>query len=236
MAVFNCPQCQHTQAVDDKHIGKAATCPKCKTQGVVQETSSNSPSPASDSGDDPHSRVIRGAAGPLGIRCDTWMDSQRHINKASTLRLEWLTVVDHTLPVRFTKPCGLVVHNRSNDYPLLLAYHADTALEIVDETVMAFQVRYLAFNVWAEHVVTLVAEEIADLQPGKHLRWHHTWGLYSEAEGTSHWASLAFVYRALLATGTVLTANMAFVVREARRFTEKFTEADLEPKMPKRDA
>ena len=37
MAVFTCPQCGHSQAVDDKHVGKNATCPKCKTQAVVQQ-------------------------------------------------------------------------------------------------------------------------------------------------------------------------------------------------------
>ena len=234
MAVFVCPKCRHVQTVDDKHIARIATCPKCKAQGVVEHgISSTEFNPVAE---ESLRRVIRATGGHLGIRCETWMDSERHINKASSLRLEWLTIVDDTLPVRFTKPCGLVVHNRSDDYPLQLEYKAETLLQIVDEAVMALEVRYLAFNVWAEHVVTLQAEEIADFQPGKHLRCHHTWGLYSDADGASHWASLAFVYRVLLATGTVLTANMEFVVREAQRFTGKITVDNLEPKAPKRDA
>lgn len=236
MAVFNCPQCGHAQAVEDKYTGRSATCPKCKTQGVVQQGSSTGSLPIPEPAGDADQRVIHEVAGPLGIRCDAWMDSQRHINKASSLQIDWWTVVDDSLPVRFAQPCGLVVHNRANDYPLLLAYHADTVVQVCDEPVMAFEVRYLAFNVWAEHVATVVAEEIADLKPGKKLRWNHNWDIASETEGTSHCASLGFVYRLRLANGKILTANLEFVLREAQRFMEKFTEADLEPTASKKQS
>ena len=35
MVLFLCDACAHSQAVDDKHIGKKATCPKCKRTGLV---------------------------------------------------------------------------------------------------------------------------------------------------------------------------------------------------------
>jgi uncharacterized RDD family membrane protein YckC len=35
MAVFYCPSCQYLKTVEDKHLGKSASCPKCKTRGTV---------------------------------------------------------------------------------------------------------------------------------------------------------------------------------------------------------
>jgi hypothetical protein len=45
MASFDCPRCGHFQLVDDKHIGRNATCPKCKARGVVQASMPASPPP-----------------------------------------------------------------------------------------------------------------------------------------------------------------------------------------------
>ena len=65
MALFTCPECGHSQAVDDKHIGKTATCPQCKAQGLVSRTE-DLPEKALDSGGEEPS-IRRSQGGPLGI-------------------------------------------------------------------------------------------------------------------------------------------------------------------------
>jgi hypothetical protein len=234
MAVFMCPDCGHAQAVEDKHIGKSATCPKCKTQGVVEKEQAPVAFVEEPSADDGRRRVEFASVGPLGIRCDSWIDHSRHINAASTLQIGWWTIIDETLPVRFNKVCGLTVHNEANDYPFELVYKASTCVEVFDEEIKAFEVRYLTFNTWAEHVSTLVAEEIRDGQPGKQFSRTHAWRLFSENEAESFCTSLCFVSRVRLASGGIAVADTGFVLREAQRIAERVTESDLSPKPPSR--
>jgi|694.fasta_scaffold90661_2 hypothetical protein len=231
MAVFNCPQCGHLQEVDDKHLGKTATCPKCKTQSVVKSEREASPVFIPD--EQPSRRVIQATAGPLGIRCDSWIDSQRHINKASSLRVGWWTIIDDTLPIRFFEPCGILAHNIANDYPLALRYAATTSVQCYDEMVAALEVRYMTFNVWGQHVATLVANEVQDLTVGHRIRYGHKWHLFSETEADVFCDSLCFISRVRLSSGTVREADLSFVLREAQRICEKVSESDLEPKAPK---
>jgi hypothetical protein len=79
MALFTCSQCGHTQAVEDKkYIGKTATCPKCKTQGMVDlDAAFNQSAPIFVPVEDKKATVLHVTAGSLGIRCDSWADSGR---------------------------------------------------------------------------------------------------------------------------------------------------------------
>lgn len=234
MALFTCPQCGHSQAVEDKHVGKSATCPKCKTQAPVKAGSFPVEVPAMASTDVKARNIVHTTLGHLGIRCDSWMDSERHINKASSLRIEALTVIDESLPIRFAEPCGLVVHNTANDYPLNLIYQGAVILRCCDEPVTAFETRHMTFNVWGEHVSTLRSSEVRNLEPGKRIRLEPAWYLYSESDANEFSMSLNFVSRVRLASGTLRVADTAFVLREAQRIAEKVTESDLEPRLPKR--
>jgi len=100
--------------------------------------------------------------------------------------------------------------------------------------IQAFEVRLLLFNVWGSHVGTLSASEIRDLKDGATYEQEYSWQLWSLTEGHEHHASIAYIARVRTADGRVLDADSAFILREAQRFTEKFTEADLEPKAPQK--
>jgi hypothetical protein len=232
MAVFVCPKCRHVQTVDDKHIARIATCPKCKAQGVVEHgISSTEFNPVAE---ESLRRVIRATGGHLGIRCETWMDSERHINKSSSLRVEWWTVIDESLPIRFAEACGLLVHNGANDYPLDLVYRTTTHLVCHDQTVTAYEVRFMTFNVWGEHTRTLVAGEVRDIAAGRAFRRQQEWHLYSTDEAEEYCVSLGFVSRVKLESGAVRNADPSYILREAQRLCEKVSEADLESKTPKK--
>jgi len=105
-----------------------------------------------------------------------------------------------------------------------------------EEAITALEVKYMTFNVWGEHVSTLLAVRVRDIQPGKGCEFKWSWHLFSETDAEEYCASLAFISRVRLATGGVVVANPDFVVREARRLCERVTEADLQPKMPRKDA
>jgi hypothetical protein len=234
MAVFICPRCGHSQAVDDKHIGKSASCPKCKMQGSVAVDGSHEVVPETAFVETDARRVIHAIAGQLGIRCDSWLDSERHINKASSLQVEAWTVIDDTLPIRFTEPCGMLAHNKANDYPLVLVYQGAGILACFDEPIVAFETRHLTFNVWGEHVETLAFARVRDVGVGKSIRIEPTWFLNSELEANEYCGSMSFVARVRTASGEVKSADMTYVLREAQRIVERVTASDLEPKAPKK--
>jgi hypothetical protein len=102
------------------------------------------------------------------------------------------------------------------------------------EPVSAFEVKYLTFNVWGEHVSTLQAVEIMDMKPGAQALRAQKWNVFSENEAEEFHASLGFISRVRMASGVVRNADNEFVIREAQRFSEKFTAEDLEPKPPRK--
>lgn len=231
MATFICPQCGHSQAVDDKHIGRNATCPKCKTQGVVERQVAAFPVPHNvDSGHEPVIR--RGFGGPVGIQ-------GLLVNKDSTLHYEWIIIDDPRMPATFTGVCGVTPAYdalNSSEYSQSYTYVAKYEWQAGDTPLSAIEIRFLTFDVWGSHVRTLCAEEIKDIAPGSKQREESTWRLYSDSEAWHHFASIAYVARVRTRGGAVINADADVILREAQRFTEKFTEADLEAKPPKKDS
>jgi hypothetical protein len=226
MAFFACLHCGHSQAVDDRYIGKVAACPKCRKQGKVTVPEASAPNAPATS-----ESILYSTAGPLGIRCESWIDSKRHINDFSSLQIEWWTLVDESLPVQFLHCCGLLVQNNASDYPLNLFYEAETNLQCVEESVRAYEVRYMAFGIWGTRIAHLSATEVRDFTAGKAIKHRHNWPGTSEADAREFCGSLAYVARVRLASGEIRNAEPALILREAKRICEKVTEADLETNM-----
>jgi hypothetical protein len=94
------------------------------------------------------------------------------------------------------------------------------------------QVRFLAFDVWGEHVRTLSLMEVTDVPANSKKELTGEWPLYSENDVEKHYASIAYIARVRLVDGRVMEAPTELVIEEARKFSAKFTEAALEPKLP----
>jgi hypothetical protein len=107
-------------------------------------------------------------------------------------------------------------------------YQANLSLD-VREPLSAVEVRFLTFDVWGQHVRTLKMDEVVDINVGK-KDLTGEWRLYSENECSEYYASIGYVSRARTKAGRVLEADPSAVIQEARKFSKKFTEADLEPK------
>lgn len=229
MAVFTCPECGHSQAVDDKHIGKNATCPKCKSQGPVEKLGDTYTGRNDVSAEMPSVRRCQGK--PYGL-------AGLLRNKESTLTHEWIVIDDPQMPVRMTDVWGVTPTydlEGSNEYHRSYHYKAPYEWETKDTAVSAVEVRFLTFDVWGGHVRTLTATVIRDVEAHSKTSEVGVWSLYSENEAWEHGASLGYIARVRTAVGKVTVANIDLVVREAQRFSEKFTEADLEPKAPKKN-
>lgn len=153
------------------------------------------------------------------------------VAKGSTLKREWIAVHDSTLPAQLEGTPGVVTVYVSRQYGGDYRYRTKFAVT-TREAVRAFEVRFLTFDVWGEHVRTLRFEEVADIAANTRKEVSGEWSLYSENDVEKHYASIGYIVRVRLAGGRVIDAPTDRVIEEAKKFSEKFTAAELEPKSP----
>jgi len=152
-------------------------------------------------------------------------------NKESDLRREWIFLDDPRLPIGFdlSKTKGIRTGKKFNGHTFDWLFETTTVLQVRDTPITALEVRHLTFDVWGEHVRTLTGTEIADRQPSEAITLEHTWNLYSDNEAWSFYASISFVAQVRTLEGRVIKAETDAVLREAQRFSEKFSVEQLEP-------
>lgn len=153
------------------------------------------------------------------------------INQGSTLKREWITVQDDTIPVEINKTVGVqTVYESEGRYSSSgYKYSAEYSIT-VKEALTAIEVRFLLFDIWGEHTRNLSATEIIDLAAGTTKTFDGKWNVYSENEVAEFYASIAYIAQVRTADGRVMKTNPGNVLDQAKRFSEKFTESDLEPK------
>lgn len=230
MAAFTCPACGHSQVVDDKHVGRNATCPKCKAQGVVGQSLA-----AANVTPEPHTeiRVRKIVGGWCGIYHLLYGGGLNPPESGTPLNLEWIVVDDPRLSLSFMDVCGVRVVGEVA--PERYEYSAEFHLRATESAVVAAEVRFLTFNVWGSHVRTLSVSRVQEVAPDKTLYALVTWHLGSKAEGEEHLASIGYVARVRTTDGTVIHADQEFILREARRYSETVAPEDLEPQSPRKE-
>ncbi len=226
MATFACLQCNHQQSVPDGYIGKRTKCPKCGESGTVKVgtelVTAEVVMPVSQEG----TVVLRQPGGSIR----TPLSRTIILNKESSLEREFITVIDKSLPAGLTSCVGIItVYEPETDYSTgQYQYSASYAVKALAE-IRAFEVRFLIFNLWGKHVHTLTATEIADLSAGEMRQCDGKWDLFDENEACEHYASIAYLAKIRTASGQVLEADIEPIIAEAKHFSSKFTDADLEP-------
>lgn len=153
------------------------------------------------------------------------------VAKDSTLEREWIAVHEPSLPAGFEGTPGVTTVYVRREYTGDYRYKADFTIN-AREALRAIQVQFLTFDIWGEHVRTLSFEEVSDIAAGAKRVFNGVWNVFSENDVEKHYASIAYIARVRLADGRVVDAPTAKVVEEARKFSEKFTAAQLEPKAP----
>lgn len=159
----------------------------------------------------------------------------------SSLKMRWLVIDDPRMPLKFEWVCGVIPSvdaERMIDAGggFFLCYKAEIAVMPTSDLLAAYEVRFMLFDLWGEHSATLSATMVRDCQSGRLQKEQSRWPLWSESEGWKHFASIGYVARAITIGGQLFSADNAFILREAKRFSETITEADLEPKSPKKDS
>ena len=112
------------------------------------------------------------------------------------------------------------------DYSKRFLFSAKYVL-IAKEPVSAVEIRFILFDLWGEHMVTLVSTEVKDLSVGRHsldAEWQS-----SEHDCSLFYASIGYIARVRTADGRIVEIAPEPVIQEARRIAKKFTPANLEP-------
>lgn len=230
MAVFTCPQCGHSQAVDDKHVGKNATCPKCKTQAVVA-------SPSTPSGVAVHEVREHEFHEILTSRQPR---QEYFAQRVPTLMLDWVVINDRRHPLRFSSACGVLPSFEGRrsvvdgtpapgpDGRIDWGYEVQADLEVTSNGIHAYEIHFLLFDIWGLFKATLQAYEVLERKAKTHLRKDFRWASVSRRDMECHLASIAYVSRVRTKDGETLRADNDFIVREAQRYAEQFTAESLE--------
>jgi hypothetical protein len=144
------------------------------------------------------------------------------VRPKSTLKREWITVNDSTLPLELVGNIGVrPVDGGSYGYVSRYTVRAR-------DSITAFEVRFVVFNVWGDVIRTLSSTEVEDIPAGDEREVLEDWSVESEKEATGCYASLGFVARVRTKSGKVSAANMDPILREARKLSARVTAADLE--------
>jgi hypothetical protein len=233
MAVFECAKCGHNRVVSDVHLGKTVNCSKCQEPGqIVQKLSeklaNNVETPNGFKSDDlPSTELVRRASGGS---IQTSLGYSVVLNKNSSLSREWIAVDDQDLPAKLIGVPGITtMYKQSTDYSAAgYEYFCKYSLHPA-QPLSAVETRFLTFDLWGSHVKTLSATEVLDLENGKSHNFEGSWHLYSETEASEFYASIAFIAQLRTTSGHVLKSNIEPVLEEAKQFSSKFVESQLEP-------
>ena len=144
------------------------------------------------------------------------------LNEESTLSRDWVVIHDARLPVDFEGTPGATTRYRNN-----YEYNVQATL-VASQPVTAVDARFIAFDVFGEHVTTLRATEVVDLAPGEPSRFDWQWRV-GENAASEHFASVGFIASVRTADGQVHHADFDTVVCVTALFALAATVADLDP-------
>ena len=226
MALFKCPECNYEVSVPDEHVGQQTKCPRCKQSGTIVDSDSALTSLPVVAQKENTATILKASGGSI----QTKLSPTIIINKESSLEREFITIVDPSLPVSLTACVGIkTIYQATTNYSAGgYSYIVRYSVKAV-EPISALQVRFLLFNVWGRHVTTLSATEIVDMPEGTVRSFDGIWTVFSETEVKEHYASIAYIAVVRDSFGKVLEADIQPVLTEARRFSERFCDSDLEP-------
>lgn len=154
------------------------------------------------------------------------------LNKDSTLKREFIAVHQADLPADLQGTPGVGVLYKSGERYSSGGFEYAAGFDIIaKEPLSAIEIRFLTFDLWGECRGALSMTEVRDFPANTHTL-QGKWNLFSENEASAFYASIAYIARVRTNDGRVVIADIQPVIAEARKFSEKFTAADLEPERP----
>lgn len=172
----------------------------------------------------------RGSGGSIR----TNLIGQISLNQDSSLEREWITAHDASLAADLAGTVGISTAWTPPENQFGRGeYKYKAAVPVrVSEALSAIEVRFLLFDVWGDHIRTLTMTDVLDTPAGEQKLFNPTWNLYSENEASEFYASISYIARVRTQAGRVVETDAAPIIEEAKKFSRKFTAAQLEPKAP----
>ncbi len=156
------------------------------------------------------------------------------LNKESTLEREWITVHDSSLPADISGTVGVKTIYESGERYSSGSYQYSAEYTITTkEAISAIEVRFLTFDIWGDHSRNLSATDIVDIDAKSTRKFDGQWNVYSANEVSEYYASIAYIAQVRTKSGRVIKADPKVILEQARKFSKKFAEGDLEPKPEK---
>jgi hypothetical protein len=152
------------------------------------------------------------------------------LNKGSSLQRRWFVINDPSCPVQLSGAGISTVYQSSSiggDYK----YKA-TGSATAGETVTAFEVRYLLFDVWGEHTRTLSDTQVSDLGAQIALKDTGSWAAW-ENDVSEVFTVVSFVARTRRPDGTVWQYDAASLLQQVEKIKVTLTEKELAPERDK---
>jgi len=157
------------------------------------------------------------------------------INDNSSLMREWITINDDSLPVVISDTVGVKTIYKegsgysSGDYQYVSEYSVSAK-----EAVSAIEIRFITFDIWGNYSRNLSSTEIVDMAVGTSKKFNPSWSVFSENEVSEFYASIAYIAQVRTQSGKVIKADPSVILAEAKKFSTKFSEDDLDPKQIKK--
>jgi len=153
------------------------------------------------------------------------------LNKDSSLTREWITIHDGSLPIDIVGTVGIETTYEHGDKYSSGRYIYNATYEVTaKEDLVALEINFITFDIWGEKVKTLSATEIIDIAAGSNKKFRGAWNVSSENEVSEFYASIAYIAQVRTKSGKVYKANPTLIIRQAQKYSSKFSESDLEEK------
>jgi hypothetical protein len=153
------------------------------------------------------------------------------LNKGSSLQRQWYVVNDPSSAMQLTMAgINTTYHSSSigGDYN-----YVPSGTGTFQEPVAAFEVRFLLFDVWGEHMKTLSDTEVADLKDQIELSKTGSWRAWSENEVSELLTVVSFVARVRKPDGTVWQYDTKALLEQVDKIKVRLTEKELTPEKEK---
>lgn len=142
------------------------------------------------------------------------------------MQREFITVSDNTLPARLTSCVGITTAYEPTTDRSQSGYFYQTSYAVCAiEPIVAFQVRFLLFNVWNAYVRALTSTQISDICVEKIHHHKDRWHLENKNETVEHFATVSFIAAVRTVDGQVYHTDTRPIANAVRDLSGTFDEA-----------
>lgn len=152
------------------------------------------------------------------------------VNKGSTLRRSWFVVNDPASPLRLQGAGIRPIYKSGGSYSSGEYNYVAVGFAQPQEDIRAFEIRFLLFDVWGQHMQTLSSTEVTDLAAGSSVDLSKAgqWRAWSENDVSELLTVVAYVSAARTRAG-IWRADPKALLREVEKIKVRLTEQQLEP-------